>query len=299
VAVVAGLGGCSGGGGAPTTAGTASPTPSLTAAPEPGPQADVGAEVARLEEKYDSVVGLQALDTGTGRAVGHNQDERFAFASTYKALAAGAVLDRSSPAGLDDVVAYDAEDLVEYSPVAERHVADGMTVRQIIDAAVRESDNTAGNLLFDELGGPAGLQEALRALGDDTTVSVRYEPELNDVDPGDERDTSTARVLAADLQAYALGDVLDDDARQILVEALRGSTTGPDAIRAGVPDGWVVGDKTGTTGNGTRNDIAVVWPPDGAPLVLAVLTRTQDPAAAPDDALLAEVAGVAVEALRP
>lgn len=258
---------------------------------------DVAGELGRLEEKYQATVGLYAVDTGGGAQVEHRADERFAFASTYKALAAGAVLERSDAAELERVVTYDAADLVAYSPVTEQHVETGMTMLEIIAAAVETSDNTAGNLLFDAVDGPAGFQEALRALGDDTTVSARYEPELNDVTPGDERDTSTARALAGDLRSYVLGDVLDDAGRTVLVDALRGSTTGSETIRAGVPDGWVVGNKTGTTGHGGRNDIGVLWPPDGDPVVLAVLTQTEDPDAEPDDALVAEATAVAVEAL--
>jgi beta-lactamase class A len=91
--------------------------------------------------------------------------------------------------------------------------------------------------------------------------------------------------------------VLDEEARATFVEALRGSVTGAETIRAGVPDGWVVGDKTGTSGQGGRNDIGIVWPPDGEPVVLAVLTQTENPEAEPQDALLAEVTAVAVEAL--
>ncbi|MFC8798778.1 class A beta-lactamase [Promicromonospora sp. NPDC057138] len=283
---------------APGATAPVTPTATPTATPRPTPpRADVGPAVDRLEEKYDADVGLYAVDTGTGRVAAHGEDERFAFASTYKALAAGAVLERSSAADLRKVVMFDAEDLVEYSPVTEQHVGDGMTMLQIIDAAVEESDNTAGNLLFDALGGPSGMQAALRAIGDETTVSARYEPELNEVAPGDDRDTSTAEALAADLRAYVLGDVLGEDDRRVLVEALRGSVTGAETIRAGVPDGWVVGNKTGTSGNGGRNDIGVVWPPGREPLVLAVLTQTEDPDAEPADALLAEVTAVAVEAL--
>jgi beta-lactamase class A len=281
----------------PTASPTGSgPTATKQASP-PAPVIDVADELGRLEEEYHAVVGLYAVDTGGGAQVAHRADDRFAFASTFKALAAGAVLERSSADELARVVTYDAADLVAYSPVTEQHVESGMTVLEIVGAAVQESDNTAGNLLFDALDGPAGLEAALRAIGDGTTVAARYEPELNEATPGDERDTSTARALADDLRAYVLGDVLDDAGRTILVEALRGSTTGDETIRAGVPDGWVVGNKTGTSGNGGRNDIGVLWPPDGEPVVLAILTRTEDPDAEPDDALLAEVTAVAVEAL--
>jgi beta-lactamase class A len=79
----------------------------------------------------------------------------------------------------------------------------------------------------------------------------------------------------------------------------RGNTTGDKVIRAGVPAGWQVGDKTGSGGYGTRNDIAVIWPPDGAPIVLAILSSRDEKDAEYDDRLIARAAKVTVEALRP
>jgi beta-lactamase class A len=48
------------------------------------------------------------------------------------------------------------------------------------------------------------------------------------------------------------------------------STTGKRRLRAGLPDTWRVGDKTGAGANGAFNDVAIAWPTVGAPLILAV-----------------------------
>ncbi|GGP76512.1 class A beta-lactamase [Saccharothrix coeruleofusca] len=277
----------------PTTGATAAPSaPSSTTA------APAEAEFARLEREFDAELGVYAVETGTGREVAHRADQRFAYASTIKALATGAVLRRHAVGELEQVVTYARSDLVEYSPVTGDRVGTGMTLREVMDAAVRYSDNTAGNLLFRDLGGPEGLNAALRAIGDTTTKAARVETELNEAVPGDERDTSTPRALAGSLRAYALGDALPEDRRAVLVDLLRRNTTGAELIRAGVPEGWVVGDKTGSGGYGTRNDIAVVWPPDRAPIVLAVLSDRDTADADHDDALIARAAAAAVNALR-
>ncbi|MDR7274313.1 class A beta-lactamase [Catenuloplanes atrovinosus] len=252
----------------------------------------------RLEQRYDARLGVYAVDTGTGRTVTFRADERFAYASTFKALAAAAVLDRTTDAELRRVVRYTAADLVDYSPVTELHVDEGMTLAAIAEAAITVSDNTAGNLLFRELGGPDGLERALRAIGDRTTSADRIETELNTAIPGDRRDTSTPRALAADLRAYALGGELCRGDREQFVAWLRANTTGGETIRAGVPSDWVVGDKTGSGGYGTRNDIAVLWPPSGAPIVLAVLSTRETEGAEYDNALLADAAAAVVDTLR-
>ncbi|MEV5970443.1 class A beta-lactamase [Streptomyces sp. NPDC051921] len=252
---------------------------------------------ARLEREFGARLGVYALDTGDGRVVAHRADERFAYASTFKALAAAAVVRKNSPAGLDRVVRYGRDDLVAHSPVTERHVGTGMTLRALCDAAVRYSDNTAGNLLFRDLGGPRGLQSALAELGDGTTRSDRYETALNEAAPGDPRDTSTPRALATDLHAYALGPALDAEGKALLVDWLKRNTTGDDLIRAGVPTDWQVGDKTGTAHHGTRNDIALAWPPHRAPIVIAILSSRDAQDADHDDRLIARAAQAVVAAL--
>lgn len=278
---------------APVTAAT---TP--TATPAATPTTPVAApELAQLEKEFDARLGVYAVDTGSGRTVEHSADERFAYASTCKALMAGALLGRTAPADLDRRVTYTRADIQPHSPITEPNLAKGMTLRAVIDAAVRYSDNTAANLMFAELGGPAGFEKDLRALGDRVTEADRIEVALSEGAPGDKRDTSTPRAMAADLRAYVLGDALPAEDRALLTQMLRTNTTGDALIRAGVPDGWVVGDKTGTAGYGGRNDIAVLWPPTGAPIVLAVMSSRDREGADHDDALIARAAKATIAAL--
>lgn len=285
---------------APTTA--SAPAPTTSDAPSSGAIPDAAAaQVAfeALEADFGARLGVYAVDTGSGATVEHRADERFAYASTYKALAAAALLDRTTPAELDQVITFTTADLVTYSPVTEQRLATGMTLRELADAAVRYSDNTAANLVVRELGGPDGFEEDLRALGDQVTQPERTETDLNGATPGDERDTSTPRALAADLRAYAVDDALTEDDRAVLTDWLRRNTTGDTLIRAGVPGSWEVGDKTGAGGYGTRNDIAVIRPPGAEPIVLAVMSSREEQDAEPDDALIAGATRIVVDALAP
>lgn len=284
--------GGSGGDAAPST------SPSAEAAGRGADGKQAARELRKLERKFGARLGVYAVDTGSGEEVAYNDRERFAYASTFKALAAGAVLRKYAPDRMDRVVEYSRDDLVEYSPVTEKHVETGMSLRALCDAAVRHSDNTAANLLFDALGGPEGLDAALAKLGDDVTRMERREPELSRWKPGSTRDTSTPRAIAGDLRAYVLGDALGKPERSQLAEWLRRNTTGDGLIRAGVPGGWKVGDKTGTgSGYGVRNDIAVVWPPDAAPVVMAIMSNRRERDAEPRDELIAEAASEVVRSL--
>ncbi|MDN3358395.1 class A beta-lactamase [Actinomadura sp. DC4] len=272
-----------------------SKTPARTAT-APTPQ-DGGA-FTRLEQRYHARLGVYVTDTGTGRTVTYRADERFAYASTAKALSAGVLLDRATDARLDAVVHYRSADLLDYAPITRKHVRTGMRLRDVIAAALRYSDNTAANLVVDRIGGPHGLQTALRALGDTTTHADRREPALNETAPGDVRDTSTPRALGTDLRRFVLGDALPQGRRTLLTGWLVANTTGGPYIRAGIPAGWKVGDKTGNAGYGTRNDIAIAWPPSGSPVVIALQSDRRTKNAASDDALLAGATKTALAALR-
>ncbi|WSL21477.1 class A beta-lactamase [Streptomyces sp. NBC_01283] len=277
---------------------SASSSPSTATTKPAGATKASGREFKALERKFDARLGVYAVDTGTGHEVAYNAGERFAYNSTFKALAAGAVLRKYSLSGLDRKITYSKDDLVANSPVTEKHVDTGMTLGELCDAAVRYSDNTAANLLFDRLGGPKGLNAVLKKMGDDVTRMDRIEPDLSTWVPGEKRDTSTPRALAKDLRAFVLGDALRKGERAQLTKWLRTNTTGDNTIKAGVPKNWVVGDKTGTGSYyGARNDIAVVWPPDGAPIVMSILSNRGKKDAEPSDKLIAEAASVAVDSL--
>ncbi|GAB3271048.1 class A beta-lactamase [Kineosporia babensis] len=280
------------------TAGLASVVLLLGCAASPTQAATVPAvpdtQFRALEKSYDATLGIYAVDTGTGETVKYHADRRFAYASTIKALQAGVLFKQRTDRQLEKVVHYDESDLLAHAPITKEHVNTGMTLRALADASVRYSDNTAANLLFHELGGPKKVDQALERMGDRTTQMNRIEPELNEATPGDRRDTSTPRALASDLRKLVLGDVLDHRDRAALTDLLKRNTTGDKLIRAGVPAGWEVGDKTGSGGYGTRNDIAVIWPPKSAPIVLAVLSNRDEEDASYDDQLIADAAEVVI-----
>jgi beta-lactamase class A len=203
--------------------------------------------------------------------------------------------------GLERNVPIRKRDLLDPSPVTGRHLGGAMTLAALCEAAVQVSDNTAGNLLLRELGGPAGLTRFARSLGDGVTRLDRTEPDLNAATPGDPRDTTSPRAFATTLEALVLGTALDAADRRVLTGWLEGTTTGANRIRAGTPPGWRVADKTGTGSYGTANDVAVLWPPGRDPIVLAVLTDR--PSVGPDarqayaEGLLADATRAALGAL--
>jgi beta-lactamase class A len=206
---------------ASTSRSAASATPTGSTSSTTSPTSTTNAAFAALETEFHARLGLYAIDTGTGRSVAYRADRRFAFCSTVKAFAASVLLQRDTDQQLDQVITYRKSDLVDYSPVTSLHVATGMTLSAIMAAALTVSDNTALNLMLNQIGGPSVLQAALRTLGDTTTNVDRTEPTINSATPGDPRDTSTAQALATDLRTFVLGDALSTSRRAQLVSRPR------------------------------------------------------------------------------
>ena len=172
-----------------------------------------------------------------------------------------------------------------------------MTLDALCAAAITQSDNTAANLLLETIGGPKGFTEFARSLGDQFTRLDRMEPELNMASPGDERDTTTPAAMAKDLQRLLTSDVLTQDSRTRLEGWLMANETGAKMIRASVPGDWKVGDKTGRSGKGASNDIAIIRPPNGGPFFLAIYLDAPKKSSDERDALVAEAAKIAIDLL--
>jgi beta-lactamase class A len=182
-----------------------------------------------------------------------------------------------------------AADLVSHSPAVEKHVGGSMSLEELCEAAITLSDNAATNLLLGQIGGPKGFTAYLRGLGDETTRLDRWETAMSESAPGDVRDTTSPQAMMGNLNRLVLGTVLSPASRQRLTDWLVATTTGLGLLRAGLPAGWRVGDKTGAGDHGTRNDVAIAWPPGRKPILVAAYLTGSKLDARGRDAVLAEV----------
>ncbi|MDQ0509195.1 class A beta-lactamase [Ancylobacter amanitiformis] len=268
------------------------PRPACAAAPAPAPRDALLDAFAAIEREAGGArLGVAVIDTASrDAAIGYHAQERFPLLSSFKLLAGAAVLAKvdAGQDRLDRRVTYDAASLVPYSPETSKHVAEGMTLDAICAAAIALSDNTAGNLQLHAIGGPPGLTAFLRGLGDPVTRLDRWEPELNAVGPGEERDTTTPAAMAQDVARLIAGEALSPASRERLAAWLVASTTGGKRLRAGFPAQWRMGDKTGTT-KGSANDVAIIWPPDRAPIVIAAYLKGSPRGLAENDPLFAAI----------
>ena len=235
--------------------------------------------VKKAEDQLNARVGYAEVALANGQILGsYRPQERFPMLSTFKVLLCGAILSRVD-AGQEQLarrIRYRQQDLVEYSPVTEKHLTDGMTLAELCSAAITTSDNTAGNLLLSAIGGPSELTAFLRKAGDQATRLDRWETALNEALPGDERDTTTPEAMAQILRQLLTGKILTPASQKQLMAWMQADKVGGPLIRSVLPSGWYIADKTGAGERGSRGIIAALGP-DGKPtrIVVIYITGTQ------------------------
>jgi beta-lactamase class A len=269
------------------------------AAPSPEERRNLANKrLAEIEERQGGRLGVFVRDTGTGATIEHRADERFPMCSTFKLLAAAAALKRVDEGAerLDRTIAFGPSDLLDYAPIAKAHVAEGaMTLADLCAAAIDWSDNTAANLVLQSIGGPPGFTAFARSLGDNVTRLDRNEPSLNEATPGDPRDTTSPRAMAEDMHKVLLGDALSDASRRQLQTWLIGDKVGDKRLRAGLPSSWRIGDKTGSGERGSTNTIAILWPPERAPIIATVYYTESSAPMDARNAIHKEIGGLIAE----
>ena len=263
-------------------------------------QAHIKETLQRLEAKAQGRLGVHIVDTATGQEYGHRSDERFMMLSTFKLLACAVVLARvdRGDESLERRIRYRKQDLVAWSPVTELHAdGEGLSLAQLCDAAMTTSDNTAANLILASYGGPGALTAFARKLGDKVTRLDRNEPTLNIRTVAEALDTTSPRAMAKTLQTLLAGNVLSASSRQLLQQWLLANTTGDKRLKAGIPAGWTIGDKTGTNKTNS-NDIGILMPPQSAPIVVTAYLADSTASSQNRDETLAEVGRLVASSLR-
>ena len=254
--------------------------------------------IASLENRIGGRVGVYLRDI-TGRVlIAHRASERFPMCSTFKFLLAAAALRRvdQGQMTLKQVLNYGEADLLSYAPVTKAHVGKGgLPLGELCAAAVTMSDNTAANVILRALGGPQAVTAFARAIGDQDTRLDRNEPELNTAIPGDPRDTTTPQAIGEDMFRLLSGNALAPASQQMLENWMVASKTGLKRLRAGLPHGWVVGDKTGSGANGTANVVAIIRPENRATLFASVYLTGSTAEADELDAIHAEAGRIVAD----
>jgi beta-lactamase class A len=218
--------------------------------PDQSPAGRLAAELRLIEADAGGTLGVEIFDTVSGMSLGLNQDRRFGHASSFKFSLAALLLQRHAAGTInaDKHVMWSEADMLSPAPFTRERIATGATLRELARATQTTSDNPAANILLRQMGGPAGLTAFWRSIGDEASRMDRYEPENNLVPSSEFRDTATPAAMARNVAKIIYGDVLPEAERAELKGWMIETQTGVRRVRAGLPEGWVAGDKTGTSG---------------------------------------------------
>lgn len=232
-----------------------------------------------IEAQARGTLGVEFYDIGSERSTGLNRDTRFGHCSSFKtSLAAMLLQHRRNNGDVVREVELRAEDVLGHSPFVAERVGQSASLFELAQATQRLSDNAAANILLRELGGPEAMTAFWRSIGDDVSRLDRIEPQLNHVPAGEVRDTTTPRAMARTLAKLVYGDHLRERDRSLLRHWMIDTSTGARRVRAGLPQDWQAGDKTGTSlWPGMRSlyvDIGFVEPVGRAPITFAAYFRT-------------------------
>lgn len=254
----------------------------------------------QIEQDNDTIVGVYGVNTANGKVVQHKSGERFAFASTYKAISSGILLQNTPTSELNKKIAISKDDIVAYSPVTEKYIGKQMTLKALIKASMLQSDNTANNKVIEEIGGIKEFQQALIHRGDHISNPQRPEPDLNLYDPQSTDDTTTPKRAATTFNHLLQSENMSKANLELLKHTMIHNETGDTLIKAAVSKDDVVGDKSGQgLTYGSRNDLAFIYPKkQNKPIILAIYTKKSDKDAKPDDKVIQTAAETAIKSLK-
>ncbi|UXU78131.1 BlaZ-like penicillin-hydrolyzing class A beta-lactamase [Mammaliicoccus sciuri] len=254
-------------------------------------------DLKKVEDKYDANIGVYALNTATDEEITFNEDKRFAYASTFKAVSSAMLLEKTPHNELNKKVHVSKEDIVPYSPVLEKFINKDITIKKLIEATMLYSDNTANNIIIEELGGYKEVNKRLKSLDDKTTKPSRMEPELNNYDPKSNRDTSTPQAFGKTLNKLINDGRLSKENKAFLIDLMINNKSGDTLIKKGAPKNFKVADKSGQAITyASRNDVAFVYPKgESKPIVLVIFTNKEGKTDKPNDKVVSETAKVVLE----
>ncbi|MDT0744973.1 BlaZ-like penicillin-hydrolyzing class A beta-lactamase [Mammaliicoccus sciuri] len=254
-------------------------------------------DLKKVEDKYDANIGVYALNTATDEEITFNEDKRFAYASTFKAVSSAMLLEKTPYNELNKKVHVSKEDIVPYSPVLEKFINKDITIKKLIEATMLYSDNTANNMIIEELGGYKEVNKRLKSLDDKTTKPSRMEPELNNYDPKNNRDTSTPQSFGKTLNKLINDGRLSKENKAFLIDLMINNKSGDTLIKKGAPKNFKVADKSGQAITyASRNDVALVYPKgESKPIVLVIFTNKEGKTDKPNDKVVSETAKVVLE----
>jgi beta-lactamase class A len=228
---------------------------------------------SRLDEilsGHKAFVGV-AVRTPGGETIARN-DTLLPMMSVFKFPVALAVLDRMQREGipLTQPISITPDLLLPgtYSPMRDSLPAGGgtLTLGQLLRYMVSESDNIACDILLREAGGPEAVEAYVRSLGIGGIRIAASEEEMHRGIGNQRVNKARPSSVCTLFDLFLQGRLLKGEYNALLQRLLRGTTTGANKLKAGLPASTVIGHKTRQKASASRTTMSAMWfyPTDAA-----------------------------------
>ncbi|EPX6948900.1 MULTISPECIES: CARB family carbenicillin-hydrolyzing class A beta-lactamase [Vibrio] len=248
-------------------------------------------DISLLEQQTSSRIGVSVWDTQADERWDYRGDERFPLMSTFKTLACAKMLSDMDSGKLSKnaTAKVDERSIVVWSPVMDKLAGQNTRIEHACEAAMLMSDNTAANLVLNEIGGPKAVTMFLRTIGDKATRLDRIEPRLNEATPGDSRDTTTPNAILNTLRTLIEGETLSYESRVQLKIWMQDNKVSDSLMRSVLPTGWSIADRSGAGGHGSRGINAIIWNENHRPVYISIYVTETELSLQARDQLVAQI----------
>lgn len=248
-------------------------------------------DISLLEQQTSSRIGVSVWDTQADERWDYRGDERFPLMSTFKTLACAKMLSDMDSGKLSKnaTAKVDECSIVVWSPVMDKLAGQNTRIEHACEAAMLMSDNTAANLVLNEIGGPKAVTMFLRTIGDKATRLDRIEPRLNEATPGDSRDTTTPNAILNTLRTLVEGETLSYESRVQLKIWMQDNKVSDSLMRSVLPTGWSIADRSGAGGHGSRGINAIIWKENHRPVYISIYVTETELSLQARDQLVAQI----------
>ncbi|MDW3137643.1 CARB family carbenicillin-hydrolyzing class A beta-lactamase [Vibrio sp. 1288] len=248
-------------------------------------------DIFLLEQQTSSRIGVSVWDTQADERWDYRGDERFPLMSTFKTLACAKMLSDMDSGKLSKnaTAKVDERSIVVWSPVMDKLAGQNTRIEHACEAAMLMSDNTAANLVLNEIGGPKAVTMFLRTIGDKATRLDRIEPRLNEATPGDSRDTTTPNAILNTLRTLVEGETLSYESRVQLKIWMQDNKVSDSLMRSVLPTGWSIADRSGAGGHGSRGINAIIWKENHRPVYISIYVTETELSLQARDQLVAQI----------
>ncbi|EGQ9111370.1 TPA: CARB family carbenicillin-hydrolyzing class A beta-lactamase [Vibrio alginolyticus] len=248
-------------------------------------------DISLLEQQTSSRIGVSVWDTQADERWDYRGDERFPLMSTFKTLACAKMLSDMDSGKLSKnaTAKVDERSIVVWSPVMDKLAGQNTRIEHACEAAMLMSDNTAANLVLNEIGGPKAVTMFLRTIGDKATRLDRIEPRLNEATPGDSRDTTTPNAILNTLRTLVEGETLSYESRVQLKIWMQDNKVSDSLMRSVLPTGWSIADRSGAGGHGSRGINAIIWKENHRPVYISIYVTETELSLQARDQLVAQI----------